>query len=226
MKLITKILISVLIWAVITTLYYYIYAYFQIWFKDLCNKNYCIEFLPYGDFLAAYIAIVGLYFVVTSLDAWKHQDQYQTAKNNIPDLLSLKDKFVGLCHKLNNIEKPYLENESKVLRFGDELETVKMHFEGYVYASKLKENIDIVIRKNTISNALFQEKFNIVTNLSHHIFYGISQDIKLIQRTQENKEGDYNDILIEIYNKYLCDINRFEKEVDYINDKIKSYISQ
>ncbi|ELW77047.1 hypothetical protein ACINWC743_A0621 [Acinetobacter sp. WC-743] len=68
--------------------------------------SYCVEFLPYGDFLAAYIAIVGLYFVITSLDAWKNQYKFEEAVKTIeqfdqqlPILQLIVSKIYQLVHE-------------------------------------------------------------------------------------------------------------------------------
>ena len=86
MKLEDKIYGAIGLTIFLTIAYYYAYSFVELYLSKLCDKYVCFEFPPYADFLAIWSAIIGLYFVVTSLDAWKDQDKYQTAKINLVKL--------------------------------------------------------------------------------------------------------------------------------------------
>ena len=161
MTLRNKILSAIGLGMILTILYYYIYAYFQIWFEGLCKKNYCIEFFPIGDFIACYIAIVGLYFVVTSLDAWKHQDKFQTAKINLVKLHEIDSILLTFKNNLSNFDECYVKYYTNSLSDNEITETnlfkkykaLKSHLK---IQDKLEEcDLDI----NTKNINLFQNYF-------------------------------------------------------------------
>lgn len=224
MKLEDKIYASIGLTVFLTIAYYYVYSFVDLYVSKLCDKYVCFEFPPYADVLAIYVAIVGLYFVVTSLDAWKSQDKYQTAKLNIKDPLTLKDKLIGLCHKLNNIYRPYLESENKIIRYGDELETVKNILEEYIYKSQLEVTVNKILETNKSSNSLFQNDFDKISKRSNLLLLNIKQDVKLIEKTVDNKEGDYNFELKKIYIKYVDEIENLIDDIDRLNTEIKNCV--
>jgi hypothetical protein len=76
MNIRNKIFISVGLVLPVTLIYYLTYVSVDKLFSKWCKTNYCFEFPPYADTLAIYVAVVGLYFVVTSLNEWKTQEKY------------------------------------------------------------------------------------------------------------------------------------------------------
>lgn len=179
-----KIWISIGLGVGLTILYYYIYAYFQIWFDDLCKKNYCIEFFPIGDFIACYIAIVGLYFVVTSLDAWKNQYKFEEAVQTI----KLFDKQLPIL-QLVIIHVHKLINNSKRNNYGD-MFGAEQDFEDMFKIQDVYNRLDELgdtIRNN--KNNLHQEQFESL----YAEFYGAISDIRQTIISAGLSEANYTE---------------------------------
>lgn len=189
-----KIWIAIGLGVILTTLYYYIYAFFQIWFDKLCENYYCIEFFPIGDFIACYIAIVGLYFVVTSLDAWKHQDQYQTAKQNIKLLHTVSEKLNLFNEKISNVP----EFNKKIFFLDAQRNNKIIKTQLFLRYESLMEELNIIqLVKGTdykitqMEKGLYQNEFNTIINIAHSYVTNIDSEIKkknaeIMENYQEN----------------------------------------
>lgn len=184
MTLRNKILSAIGLGLILTILYYYTYAYFQIWFEDLCKKNYCIEFFPIGDFIACYIAIVGLYFVVTSLDAWKNQYKFEEAVQTI----KLFDKQLPIMQLvISHVHT--LINNSKRNNYGD-MFGAEQDFEDMFKIQDVYNRLDELgdsIRNN--KNNLHQEQFESL----YAEFYGAISDIRQTFISAGLSEANYSE---------------------------------
>ena len=227
MTLRNKILSAIGLGLILTILYYYTYAYFQIWFEDLCKKNYCIEFFPIGDFIACYIAIVGLYFVVTSLDAWKQQDKYNNSKNRIALLNDLKHKIeFGFGLKICSFyETNQGENEKKVFRMGLERDYIISSFNAYLKDTNILEDIRNLDRENhNIKNCLYQKDFDKVIDLAYKYIQGCCKEIKTLSLTEDDTKESYQNSLTQIYKRHRNHEYYFKKSLNELNDKLNKFI--
>lgn len=226
MNIRNKILSAIGLGVILTIAYYYIYSYFQIWFEDLCQKNYCIEFFPIGDFIACYIAIVGLYFVVTSLDAWKHQDQYQTAKQNIKLLHKISEELTSFNVKISKVR----DFKKEILFLNTQFKKEIMNTELFLRYKNLMEDLEIipfvndtVYKITQMEQGLYQNEFNTIINLAHSYVTNIDSEIteknaEIIKKYQENivqNELDKKQQLAEAEN--IEDDNLRKKAIISIN---------
>lgn len=155
--------LSIELWILFSVIYYWLYIYLIKFTADYCKiePSYCIEFLPYGDFLAVYVAIVGLYFVVTSLDDWKHQDKFQTAKINLVKLHEINSILLKFKNSISNFDDHYVEYLKNSLSDNDIKETNQFKkYKAIKCKLKIQEKIEeceLDIKEKNIN--LFQNNF-------------------------------------------------------------------
>ena len=128
MKLEDKIYFSVGLTVFLTIAYYYFYSFVDLYLSKLCDKYVCFKFLTYSELLAIWVALIGLSFVVSSLDDWKNQYKFEKATKTIAELNNIiyllnflesrindmiikskRDNFIGL----SSIESDFKEQVSK-----------------------------------------------------------------------------------------------------------------
>ena len=178
MNIRNKIYISVGLVLPVTLIYYLTYVSVDKLFSKWCKTNYCFEFPPYADTLAIYVAIVGLYFVVHSLDAWKHQDQYQTAKQNIKRLHEIADELKNYNVKLSNLNERYimLDYTSSTREFKNT--DLYLKYKDWIEKNGIKNIISDADHKITQQEVnLYQEDFNKLIKICHDYIHDIDQKI-------------------------------------------------
>ncbi|MFP0549373.1 hypothetical protein ACLDXX_12595 [Acinetobacter baumannii] len=178
MKLEDKIYGSIGLTVFLTIAYYYTYSFVDLYVSKLCDKHVCFEFPPYADFLAIWVAIIGLYFVVTSLDAWKHQDQYQTAKQNIKRLHEIADELKNYNVKLSNLNERYimLDYTSSTREFKNT--DLYLKYKDWIEKNGIKNIISDADHKITQQEVnLYQEDFNKLIKICHDYIHDIDQKI-------------------------------------------------
>ncbi|MFV5370042.1 hypothetical protein VXO74_15180 [Acinetobacter junii] len=179
MKLEDKIYASIGLTVFLTIVYYYVYSFVDLYVSKLCDKYVCFEFPPYADVLALWVAIIGLYFVVTSLDAWKHQDKYQTAKINLIKLHEISSILLRFKNNLSNFDevdvKYFLNSisdneitETNSFKKYEELKSI------LTIKDKIEEcDLDI----NTKSINLFQSDFEYCISLAKKYLQEIDKEV-------------------------------------------------
>lgn len=209
MKLKDKICFSIVSTVFLTIAYYYFYSFVDLYLSRLCDKYVCFKFLTYSELLAIWVALIGLYFVVSSLDEWKNQYKFEKATktiaefNNIIYILnflesginniiirSKRDNYIGLSF----IESDFEEQISK--------ENI------YLKLSNLEEII------NYEKNNLHQEKFE-------NLFFKFSN---LVSNTLSNVAESY--LSESAYgNDYFADhnVNRRKQAVEKIENILKKF---
>lgn len=179
MKLEDKIYASIGLTVFLTIAYYYAYSFVDLYVSKLCDKYVCFEFPPYADFLAIWAAIIGLYFVVTSLDAWKHQDKYQTAKINLVKLHEISSILLTFKNNLSDFDKVYVkyylnstsDNEITQTNSFKKYEEIKSILK---IEDKIEEcDLDI----NTKSINLFQSDFESCISLAKKYIHEIDKEV-------------------------------------------------
>lgn len=208
MKLEDKIYGSIGLTVFLTIAYYYAYSFAELYLRKLCDKYVCFEFPPYADFLAIWSAIIGLYFVVTSLDAWKHQDQYQTAKQNIKLLHTISEELNSFNVKISKVR----DFNKDVLFLNTQGNKEIMKTQLFSRYESLMENLGIIQLVNDtdykitqMEKGLYQNEFNTIINLAHSYVTNIDSEIKkknaeIMKNYQENivqNELDKNQKLAE-----------------------------
>lgn len=70
----------------------------------MCSSIHCIQIISLAEFLSITIAVIGLYWVIDSLDSWKNQDAYYTSRDvsiEINELIYVCD--IGIFLKINGL---------------------------------------------------------------------------------------------------------------------------
>lgn len=144
-----SLIIAICITIFFIILYYFLFVFTEKYLQEFCNSYYCIDFLPFGDFLTILIAIISLYFVVISLNSWKNQLSHQTTQNLYfeflkleYDLLKLQEEFYKLKKDGNPTKQhtdyiKYIKDKNFLNRF-EELD-LKISSKQTRYSSDLRE---------------------------------------------------------------------------------------
>lgn len=207
MKLEDKIYFSVGLTVFLTIAYYYFYSFVDLYLSKLCDKYVCFKFLTYSELLAIWVALIGLSFVVSSLDDWKNQYKFEKATKTIAELnntiyllnflesrindmiiKSKRDNFIGL----SSIESDFKEQVSK--------EDI------YSRLSHLEEIINY--EKNNLHQKKFEDLFIKFNNLIINTLSNIAQS--------DLSEPAYGDDYFADHN-----VNRRKKAVEKIENILK-----
>lgn len=227
MKLEDKIYAAIGLTVFLTIAYYYVYSFVDLYVSELCDKYVCFEFPPYADFLAIWTAIIGLYFVVTSLDAWKKQDQYNNAKNRIALLNDLKHKIefsfgYKIC-SFYTFKKG--ENEIKIAKMDLERDYVIECFKAYLRDTNILEDIRKLDRENhSVKNCLYQKDFDEVIFLAYKYIQGCNKEIRILKLTKDDTKESYQNELTNIYKRHRIYEHNFKKNLNELNIKLNEFI--
>ena len=215
-----------------TGLYYLTFVSVDKLFSKWCKTNYCFEFPPYADTLAIYVAVVGLYFVVTSLNEWKTQEKYFKSRVNF-EILS------EMCAVLKNIDEDLLNLKMTDLSKYNKSDLLFMM--GFSQGSlnnylndQLKFTHDKVKRKSSTleqekeaivdkSNGLLQEDINKIFSAYSEIILKASIQLnKTIEKKDNDSMEDYQQELDSLYTTFHHDIENLLDELKklekYLND--------
>lgn len=207
MKLEDKICFSVGLTFFLTIAYYYFYSFVDLYLSKLCDKYVCFKFLTYSELLAIWVALIGLSFVISSLDDWKNQYKFEKATKTIAELNNIiyllnflesrindmiikskRDNFIGLSF----IESDFKEQVSK--------EDI------YLRLSHLEEIINY--EKNNLHQKKFEDLFIKFNNLIIDTLSNIAQS--------DLSEPAYGDDYFADHN-----VNRRKKAVEKIENILK-----
>ena len=143
------------------------------WMNNFCQRKYCLEFLSLGDYVSILIAVIGLVFVVQSLDGWKEQDKFLNARNICNHLI----RFKKLCefelillilerrNEMNQIAS--LDEQKKFLKYiFFELELFKIN----------KELGEMLYQSNCLYKRELQEIYKVLNQCLHKIFTNIENE--------------------------------------------------
>lgn len=236
MKIKNKIYISIALLLPMTIVYYLTYVSVHKLFSKWCKTNYCFEFPPYADTLAIYVALVGLYFVVNSLNEWKDQEKYFKSRTNLT-LLS------EICAVLKSIDEDLLDLKMTDLsKYGsndlltmvpsskgglnkylnDQLEFTHGKVERKIRT--LKQEKEIIVNK---SNGLFQEDINCIFNKYSDIISNASSELnKKIEKKGSDSMKDYQQELNSLYNKYHSQIENVLTQFETLELKLDDFLDR
>ena len=217
MNIRNKIYISVGLVLPVTLIYYLTYVSVDKLFSKWCKTNYCFEFPPYADTLAIYVAVVGLYFVVTSLNEWKTQEKYFKSRANFEILSEMCAVLKNMDEDLLNLKKTNLSNYNKEDLLFMRL-TSKGGLNNYLN-SQLKFTYDKVKRKSSTleqekeaivdkSNGLLQEDINKIFSAYSEIILKASIQLNTrIEKKDNDSMEDYQQELDSLYTTFHHDID-------------------
>lgn len=213
----SKIYCSLLIWIASTFIYYLAFVSSKKWLIDFCNKKYCIEFLPYGDFLAAYIAIVGLYFVVTSLDAWKEQHLFNNAIENLTRLTVFEKEIQQFNVEFARLNEENSSNQRKL--------NLYQNFHRYLDTSKIEDNLkELELHTIDTSENLYQEKFESIVNHARQSIINPIEDFEKLawhNIQNEHKTSDAGAIHTNFSNHFSLYSSELVELKKLLNKKLK-----
>ncbi|WMG20087.1 hypothetical protein [Acinetobacter johnsonii] len=197
---------------ILTIIYYFIYAFLALNMKEWCDKNICFEFPPYADVLAIWVAIIGLYFVVTSLDDWKNQLKINNAIENYKTLYDVYVKIEEIFILLNIHEVEYknLDPESD---YADAIKANYLERFNKINAFELSNKVDVNLY---VTANQYQNDLEDANGLSRKILFSLDTDLKELKLTS-TKDFEY------MYIKYRNDYSKLGSDLHKLNKKIKSH---
>ncbi|CDG75853.1 hypothetical protein J671_2521 [Acinetobacter sp. 1130196] len=181
------------------------------WMNNFCQRKYCLEFLSLGDYLSILIAVIGLVFVVQSLDAWKEQDKFLNARNICNQLI----KFQDLCEfdlilliqeKQNEINQlASLEEQRKFLK--------NTFFELGLF--QINQELDERLRQ---SNCLYKSELNEIYKVLNQCLNKMFTNIENEKRSFHNIDSFLNrairDDIKEVNNKLMQITQKLNKKIN------------
>ncbi|MFK8986688.1 hypothetical protein [Acinetobacter seifertii] len=196
-------------------IYYFLIQGIDWFWSDFCEQSYCMKTLSLAEFLAIEAALIGVYFVISSLDDWKHQDKYQTAKSNLVKLHEINSTLLVFKKKLSNFDECYVEYFPNSLSDNDIKETNSFKkYKAIKSLLKIQEKLeecDHDINKKSVN--LFQNNFESCINLAKTYI----QEIEIEISNLNNKKR------VEINNKITEQQEKKRKEEELIENMSEGY---
>lgn len=217
-----------------TVLYYLIFVLVDKLFSKWCKTHYCFEFPPYADSLAIYVAVVGLYFVITSLNEWKTQEKYFKSRANF-EILS------EMCAVLKNIDKDLLNlkmtdlskhNKNDLLSFMSFTQgnlnnylnehLIFMHDKVKRKISTLEQEKEAIVDK---SNGLLQEDINKIFSAYSEIILRASIQLSTrIEKKNNDSMEDYQQELDSLYTTFHDDIDNLLIKLEKLEKDLNNFL--
>lgn len=215
-----KVYMSITITVILFFLYYLSYSAAELYLGKFCKKYVCFEFLSFGEFIAIWVAIIGLYFVVTSLDGWKNQYRFEEAVKAFKQL----EKEIPLLNHMGDLLSDVVYQAKAHEKYG--LDLVDKDFEECVKNAKFYQRIhNLRILINSNKNKQHQDMFEkIIEDFSIAIngAIGCMTDTYLSEPNySENRE--YN---LKVKDDKINKIIQMEKTLKKRNEKIQQMLKE
>lgn len=173
--------------------------------NDFCQRKYCFDLLDLSDYLSISMALVGLVFVVKSLDSWKEQDKFFNARNLCNKLTTLKD----LCDIQFLILIDQKEREVSSLPLEEQREALlKIFFEMKLFG--LSEEISKILMH---SNYFYKEDFN-------EIYSELNRKIHAMYNIIENEKKSFKNIQTVLHRAIRNEFQELNKKLFSINQRL------
>lgn len=217
-----------------TGLYYLTFVSVDKLFSKWCKTNYCFEFPPYADTLAIYVAVVGLYFVVTSLNEWKTQEKYfksrvnfvilsemcAVLKNIDEDLLNLKMTDLSKYNKSDLLFMMGFSQGSLNNYLNDQLKFT--HDKVKRKSSTLEQEKEAIVDK---SNGLLQEDINKIFSAYSEIILKASIQLNTrIEKKDNDSMEDYQQELDSLYTTFHHDIDNLSIKLKKLEKDLNDFL--
>lgn len=173
---------------------------------NLCQSINCIEILSLAEFLSISIALLGIFWVVDSLNSWKDQDAYYSSRDIN---LELKE-FIYTCE--NSVIIKIMELP-KSLSFDEMSSNLKR----ILPASGIRSPISNLRHKIEYENIYYREEFKELSKLVHKI-------ISSMWNTIEQEKNDFENIESRIDRATRDDLSRAKKLSDKLQDNLYGLI--
>lgn len=167
----------------ISILVYYLFSFkvYENSFQNLCSKYYCLELIDFSNFCGIMLSIVGLYFVVDSLDSWKDQQAYYNSR----DFLNELNNYLADCEYRSIFEvMHYISNDASNQILNEEN---KIKIKGFLPSIGIGSEIDKLEGKIRSSAIHFEEEFIQL----HELIYSM---IKNMKQTVDNQKISYKNL--------------------------------
>lgn len=162
---------------------YYLFSFkvYENSFQNLCSKYYCLELIDFSNFCGIMLSIVGLYFVVDSLDSWKDQQAYYNSR----DFLNELNNYLADCEYRSIFEvMHYISNDASNQILNEEN---KIKIKGFLPSIGIGSEIDKLEGKIRSSAIHFEEEFIQL----HELIYSM---IKNMKQTVDNQKFSYKNL--------------------------------
>ncbi|WP_089605631.1 hypothetical protein [Acinetobacter piscicola] len=205
-KLQDKIYMSITITMILFFLYYLVYSSVELYADTFCKLYICFEFLPFGDFLAIWVAIVGLFLVVQSLEEWKGQYKFEKAQRTIKKvekILNGLNRLLGHTYVLIN-ESRRVGHSFAFEEYKDKLQSDNLDSEIYLL------RIEITDEKNNFK----QEQFEKIIEFAEMIEFDLTSKLRNLH---------WNDCSLHTSSKNTEDAEKILKDYD---KKLKRFVQK
>lgn len=196
-----------------SVIYYLLYSFVELNSSGWCKKNICIEFISYTDFLTICLAILSLYFVVTSLEEWKGQYKFEKSLKTFEKIQELGwglEKLIGNTYVLINESRRY--GHSHAYRDYDEkLKEEKLNIKIFYLRS------DIFEEKNNYRQDDFEEIISVIESIESGLT-GELRDLHWNDSSAQNKKTEDAEI---IFNEYREKLNILKIRLDKLKKKLQ-----
>lgn len=207
-KLRNKIITAFALTGVMSVIYYFAYSFVELNLSKWCKTNICIEFPSYADALAIWVAIIGLYFIVTSLEEWKGQYKFEKALQTFKKVKELSyglDKLLG--------DTWVLINESRRIGCSHAYEN---------YQEKLKSDnlgvkiyllrLDVFEERNHYKQECFERIIDLINSFESN-FTGELRDLHWNDSSQIIKNTADAEIIFDKYREQLKPLRKTVEEL-------------
>lgn len=229
MRLKYKIFYAIALGVISILSYYFLFVAIQKNLVSICKEYFCLELMPIGDFIAIYIAIIGLFFVVSSLNDWKVQDKYNNAKIRVADLNEISNLIDDFSFKICGFydHKTSGENQSKVSVSVPNDAYVRNMFKAYLEDTGILNRIrELDKRNSSLKDCLFQNDFDHIIKQGYKFISGCNKEIKEMAKTEEDTRESYEHVLDLIYKKHRNESEIFKKGLAELNRKLSQIVNQ
>lgn len=173
--------------------------------NDFCHERYCFDFLDLSDFLAISIALIGLVYVIRSLDSWKEQDKFFNARNLCNQLKSLKrlcevDLLCLINQKEQEILSLPLEKQREAL--------LKIFFE-----------LQLFVLSDEISKSLINSNY-LYTNDFKEIYSKLNKKLHAMYNMIENEKKSFKNIHGFLHISIRDEFEKLGTELSKINKEL------
>ena len=174
----------------------------------MCNSIHCIQIISLAEFLSITIAIIGLFWVIDSLDSWKNQDAYYTSRDvsiEISELIFECD--IGIFLKIEELPTNLSVDE------------LRNNFKEIIPNSGIGSHISNLCNKIENENIYYKEDFMEIAKLLES---SISKMWDVIENPQNNFHNIDSRLKIDTRNK-LETAKTLNRE---LHNKLNKLISQ
>ena len=207
-----KIIIAI-VSTVLLIIGYYAFMIFasKEWMTNLCQEKYCLELLPLSDYLSISIAVIGLVFVIQSLDAWKEQNNFINARNICNKLMNFHYLLnVGFLMKIQEV-KDEIDPQTSLEEQREIFLKVFSDFKLFEISDEIDENL-------YQSHCLFKDELNEIQSL-------LRKNLNNMNRHVKNEKYNFIILQTSLHKLIRNDGSNIREKLTEINKKLNQMAS-